>query len=113
MKRKQNVLGVTTAPSSAQPNLPELPLAAWEDSKRTLHLYAQIIGKIRMALHPKLNHWWHVPLYVSPRGLTAQAIPAGDVLIVESAYLAGATHANWDVEALRHDYADYVPLKLY
>jgi hypothetical protein len=34
-----------------------------------------------MALHPKLNHWWHVPLYLSPRGLTTQAIPAGDILL--------------------------------
>lgn len=77
MEQKQDVLGITTGSA----HLPELSLAAWEDSKRTLHLYAQIIGKIRMALHPKLNHWWHVPLYVSPRGLTTQAIPAGVVLI--------------------------------
>lgn len=61
--------------------LPELPLAAWHDTKTTLHLYTQIIGKIRLALHPKLNHWWHAPLYVSPRGLTTHAIPTGDVLI--------------------------------
>lgn len=61
--------------------LPELPLAAWQDTKTTLHLYAQVIGKVRLALHPKLNHWWHAPLYVSPRGLTTGAIPAGDMLI--------------------------------
>lgn len=63
------------------PKLPDLPLEAWEESKVTLHLYAQIIGKIRMALHPKLNHWWHVPLYLSARGLTTQAMPWGDQLI--------------------------------
>lgn len=56
-------------------DLPELPLAAWEDAKRTLHLYAQIVGKVRMALHPKLNHWGHVTLYLSPRGLTTGTIP--------------------------------------
>jgi hypothetical protein len=50
--------------------LPELPLKAWKESKTTLHLYAQIVGKIRLALSPKQNHWWHVPLYVSARGLT-------------------------------------------
>lgn len=76
---KQKNLKMSTV--SARPDLPELPLAAWQDTKTTLHLYAQIVGKIRMALHPKLNHWWHVPLYLSPRGLTTQAIPAGDTLI--------------------------------
>jgi len=58
--------------------LPDLPLAPWKDTKTTLHLYLQIVGKIRMTLHPKLNHWWHVPLYVSARGLTTQGIPLGD-----------------------------------
>lgn len=54
---------------------PPLPLASWEDTKRTLHLYLQIVGKVRLALHPQLNHWWHVTLYLSPRGLTTGAIP--------------------------------------
>jgi hypothetical protein len=55
--------------------LPELPLNAWQTSKTTLHLFTQVVGKIRLALHPKLNHWWHVPLYVSTRGLTTGSIP--------------------------------------
>lgn len=54
---------------------PELPLDAWRTTKNTLHLYCQIVGKIRLAMHPRLNHWWHVPLYVSPRGLTTRIIP--------------------------------------
>ncbi|MBC7900862.1 MAG: hypothetical protein H7070_12515 [Saprospiraceae bacterium] len=54
---------------------PELPLENWKATKNTLHLYAQIIGKIRLAMHPRINHWWHVPLYVSPRGLTTRPIP--------------------------------------
>lgn len=54
---------------------PALPLKAWQDTKDTLHRYIQIVGKIRLALFPRLNHWWHVPLYVSSRGLTTQAIP--------------------------------------
>jgi hypothetical protein len=57
--------------------LPPLPLDEWEDSKDTLHLFVQIVGKVRLRLHPKLNHWWHVTLYVSPRGLTTRAIPYG------------------------------------
>ena len=56
-------------------NFPEVPLDVWRPTKNTVHLYLQIVGKIRLALHPRVNHWWHVPLYVSPRGLTTQTIP--------------------------------------
>lgn len=56
-------------------DLPEIPLDAWRSTKNTLHLYLQIVGKIRLKLHPRVNHWWHVTLYVSPRGLTTRAIP--------------------------------------
>lgn len=54
---------------------PEMPLDGWRDTKNTLHLYLQIVGKVRLAMHPFVNHWWHVPLYVSPRGLTTRSIP--------------------------------------
>lgn len=54
---------------------PPLPLEEWEPTKKTLHLYAQIVGKVRMKLMPKQNHWWHVPLYVDTRGLTTDSIP--------------------------------------
>src|SRR3546814_9736187 len=47
----------------------------WEPTRQTLHMWTQIIGKIRLAHAPLLNHWWQVPLYVSPRGLTTSAIP--------------------------------------
>lgn len=56
---------------------PPLPLAEWRATKDTLHLYLQIVGKIRLALFPRLNHWWHVPFYVSTRGLTTRPIPFG------------------------------------
>lgn len=56
-------------------SFPDIPLDAWRPTKNTLHLYLQIVGKIRLAMHPPVNHWWHVPLYVSPRGLTTRAIP--------------------------------------
>lgn len=59
---------------------PPLPLDEWEDTKITLHLLTQIVGKIRLGLFPKTNHWWHAPLYVSPRGLTTRPIPYGDML---------------------------------
>lgn len=56
---------------------PRLDLDEWEPTRDTLHMWTQIVGKVRMELSPKLNHWWHVPLYVSARGLTTSAIPYG------------------------------------
>ena len=57
---------------------PALPLEAWEDTYRTLHMWTQIVGKIRLAQTPLVNHWWNVPLYVSARGLTTSPMPFGD-----------------------------------
>lgn len=54
---------------------PPLPLAEWRDTCDTLHMWAQIAGKVRLALSPLVNHWWEVPLYVSARGLTTSPIP--------------------------------------
>jgi hypothetical protein len=56
---------------------PELPTAAWRETYATLHLWTQIIGKIRLVRSPWLNHSWHVALYVTPRGLTTSPIPDG------------------------------------
>jgi hypothetical protein len=57
-----------------------LPLAAWQETYATLHMWTQIVGKVRLALSPPLNHWWAVTLYVTPRGLTTSAIPYGERL---------------------------------
>ncbi|HEY1266848.1 MAG TPA: DUF5996 family protein [Candidatus Binatia bacterium] len=57
---------------------PELRLEAWGDTCATLHLWTQIVGKIRLALTPPLNHSWHVTLYVTARGLTTSPIPYGE-----------------------------------
>src|SRR5579863_3428635 len=54
---------------------PALPLREWQETYRTLHMWTQIAGKIRMALSPPLNHWWHVTLYVNSRGLTTGPVP--------------------------------------
>jgi len=54
---------------------PALPLEQWEDTRATLHMWTQIVGKIRLEQTPLLNHWWNVPLYVSARGLTTTAMP--------------------------------------
>src|SRR5436305_12545188 len=56
---------------------PPLPLAAWAETYATLHMWTQVVGKIRLALAPPVKHWWHVPLYVSTRGLTTSPIPDG------------------------------------
>jgi len=54
---------------------PELPLDAWKDTYTTLHMWTQIVGKVRLALSPRVNHWWEVPLYVNTLGLTTSPIP--------------------------------------
>ena len=64
--------------SSMADRWPELPLAAWRDTRDTLHLWTQIVGKIRLALTPWLNHSWHVALYVTARGLTTSPMPCKD-----------------------------------
>ncbi len=66
------------APTGASPDLwPPLPLAAWQDTYDTLHLWTQIVGKVRTMLSPPTNHWWSAPLYVTARGLTTSPIPFG------------------------------------
>ena len=58
--------------------LPHLHIAEWRPTKDTLHLYTQIVGKVRLATTPPRNHWWHAPLYVNVRGLTTGPIRRGD-----------------------------------
>lgn len=53
---------------------PALPFASWKETCETLHLWTQIVGKVRMELSPHLNHWWQVPLYVTAHGLTTSPI---------------------------------------
>jgi hypothetical protein len=56
---------------------PPLPLEAWSDTCATLHLWTQIVGKIRLVQSPWINHSWHVTLYVTARGLTTSPVPYG------------------------------------
>jgi hypothetical protein len=57
---------------------PELPYEAWKDTLATLHMWTQIVGKVRLVQMPWINHSWHTTLYVSPRGLTTSAMPHGE-----------------------------------
>ncbi|MGZ7023661.1 MAG: DUF5996 family protein [Ilumatobacteraceae bacterium] len=84
--------------------LPDLPLGEWQATKQTLHLWVQIVGKIRMASTAPKNHWWHVPLYVGVRGLTTRRMqaPNGTVFQIDFDFIdhalvvrtnRGQTHA--------------------
>ena len=66
------------APTPHREAWPDLPYSAWADTCVTLHLWTQIVGKIRLAFTPWLNHSWHVPFYVTARGLTTSPIPWRD-----------------------------------
>jgi Family of unknown function (DUF5996) len=57
---------------------PALPLSSWKETYTTLHMWTQIVGKVRLCLTPVVNHWWNVPLYVSSRGLTTSRIAYGE-----------------------------------
>ncbi len=74
---------------------PELTLSEWEGTKDTLHLWTQIVGKVRLELEPMINHWWQVPLYVSARGLTTSLMHAGGLgLEMEFDFLADQLHVR-------------------
>jgi hypothetical protein len=62
-------------PRSTPLSLPSLPLEAWSATKDTLHLWLQVVGKIKLAYVPPKNHWWHVTLHLDARGLTTRRIP--------------------------------------
>ncbi|MFE0960932.1 DUF5996 family protein [Streptomyces fungicidicus] len=79
-----------TAPATYWPSL---RVSDWTATRDTLHMWTQIVGKIRMAHAPLINHWWQVTLYVSPRGLTTSAIP----------YRAGAFEIEFDFVGHRLD----------
>lgn len=74
---------------------PELPLAAWQETATTLHMWTQVVGKVRLALAPMLNHWWQVPLYVTCRGLTTSTIPYGhDTFHIDFDFQRHALHVG-------------------
>ena len=94
--------------------LPTLPLAEWEATKDTLHLWAQIIGKTRLALMPMRNHWWNVTLYPSARGLTTHRMPLDannleiELDLTDHQLRARTTESDAGFEPMRH----YFPLLL-
>ena len=72
---------------------PELDWAAWEPTASTLHMWTQIVGKVRLALSPMQAHWWNVPLYVSARGLSTSAMQTeGEMLDIEFDFVSHELH---------------------
>jgi hypothetical protein len=67
-----------TGIANSSESWPQLRLDDWKDTYATLHMWTQIVGKIRLELTPRTNHWWNVPLYVSSRGLSTSVIPYGN-----------------------------------
>jgi hypothetical protein len=63
--------------STTHDTWPTLPLSAWQDTYATLHMWLQVVGKIRLSLAPMVSHWWNTTLYATPRGLTTSPIPYG------------------------------------
>jgi hypothetical protein len=65
----------TTVATTDAERWPSIPVTNWQDTRDTLQLYTQVVGKVRLANEPRLNHWWNVPLYISARGLTTSLMP--------------------------------------
>ena len=87
-------------------NWPELPSADWQQTAETLHMWTQIVGKIRMVQSPWLNHAWHVTLYLTPRGMTTGSIPHGrrsfsiDFDFIDHKLVVAASHGKVETLAL-------------
>lgn len=93
---------------------PSIPVAEWQHTRDTLHLWTQVVGKIRLANEPLSNHWWNVPLYITARGLTTSLMPHPTapafqidfdfcdhrLEFLQSTYEATASVAGWDRTAL-------------
>ena len=70
-------MGKETSATASTRNWPDLPFEEWKDTCATLHLWTQVIGKIRLIQTPWINHSWHTTLYVTSKGLTTTPIPYG------------------------------------
>ncbi|MGH9715644.1 MAG: DUF5996 family protein [Candidatus Acidiferrales bacterium] len=78
---------------------PALPLSEWQATRDTLHMWTQVVGKVRLALAPHVNHWWQATLYVTARGLSTSAIPCGrGIFEVEFDFISHALQirTSWD-----------------
>jgi Family of unknown function (DUF5996) len=86
---------------------PPLPLPEWQDTCDTLHMWTQVVGKTRLALTPLVNHWWNVPFYVTPRGLTTSPVPYGNGTFEAEFDLIGHRLRMCTSQGREHDIALY------
>src|SRR6266511_4128731 len=110
LRRQRRVRGNQTMTEII--TLPELHLADWRATKDTLHLYCQIVGKIRLATTAPRNHWWNVPLYVDIRGISTRRLHHGDTTFeitikeepfgvpMTTPFALDSKHGSWDREAI-------------
>jgi len=77
---------MTSSTLRDQELLPALPLDSWKGTLATVHMWTQIVGKVRLKLTPLVNHWWNVPFYLTARGLTTSAMP----------YVGGTVEVQFD-----------------
>src|SRR5437870_7992420 len=83
------------AGSSSTESLPALPLAEWQDTYATLHMWMQVVGKVQLALTPLVNHWWNITFHVTSRGLTTGPMPyAGGVVQIDFDFIAHELRAT-------------------
>lgn len=74
---------------------PELPLEAWKETYATLHMWSQVVGKVRMAKSPPVNHWWHVPLDLTTTDGETRSIPLRPMTVADSVTREGYSHECW------------------
>lgn len=105
---------ISTSNSPSKLLLPSFPLADWQGTYTTLHLWTQIVGKIRLALSPAVNHWWHSTLYVTPRGLTTgimsyktRAVEIRFDFIDRQLHIESSDGASQTVELMPRSVADF------
>jgi hypothetical protein len=87
-----------------QPVFPAISYPAWRDSLATVHRFAQVIGKIRLAASPRRNHWWNVPFHVTGRGITTRPMGADPIFTIDFDFLDHRLDIN-TTDGLRHSFA--------
>ncbi|WP_433868522.1 DUF5996 family protein [Saccharopolyspora sp. CA-218241] len=95
--------GTRSSVTSTGVDWPVLRVDDWAETRRTLHMWMQVIGKVRLALGPMVNHWWQVPLYLSARGLTTSPMPhRGRLLEIEFDFWDHELHLRSSAGPTRH-----------
>ena len=87
-----------------EPAFPAIPYPDWRDSLATVHRFAQVVGKIRLAASPRRNHWWNVPFHLTGRGITARPMGRDPIFTIDFDFLDHRLDIN-TIEGRRHSFA--------